>query len=108
MSEQKPLLWIVLISLLMLFVSGAWTIASIMFFTRNKTLSSIMLATATASNISFLLTLLAAMLLYSGVERGRRLMIMMVGLFSAGIIFLVYTVLFFLIAFLTTPPLLLD
>ncbi|MEM2930512.1 MAG: hypothetical protein QW797_06600 [Thermoproteota archaeon] len=108
MSEQKPLLWIVLISLLMLFVSGAWTIASIMFFTQNKTLSSIMLATATASSISFLLTLLVAMLLYSGVEKGRRLMMMMVGLFSAGIIFLVYTVLFFLIAFLTAPPLFLD
>lgn len=48
------------------------------------------------------------MLLYSGVEKGRRLTIMMVGLFSAGIIFLVYTVLFFLIAFLTTPPLFFD
>jgi hypothetical protein len=89
----------------MLFISGAWTIVSIIFFTRSRTLSAIMLTTATASNISFLLTLQTAMLLYSGVEKGRRLTIMTIGLFSAGIIFLVYTVLFFLIAFLTGPPL---
>ncbi|MGQ9597349.1 MAG: hypothetical protein ACUVUS_08305 [Thermoproteota archaeon] len=42
-----------------------------------------MLATTTASNISFLLTLLVAMLLYSG-AKGEKLRITMVFLFSVG------------------------
>ncbi len=98
----------VLVSLLMLFVSGAWTIASIMPSTMNKPLSSIMLVTTTVSNISFLLTLLVTMLLYSEVGPRERLGKTMVYLFSAGIIALAATVMLFLIAFLTTPPLFLD
>jgi hypothetical protein len=103
LSEQKPSVWIVVTPLLMLFVSGAWTAAAIMSSSLNKTLGSIMLATATASNVSFLLTLLVAMLLFSGVEKGEKLRITMVCIFSTGIIFLVYAVVLFLIIFLGRP-----
>jgi len=71
----------------MLFVSGAWTMAAIISVNMNKTLASIMLATATASNVSFLLAMLAAILLYSGLEKGER--VIMVCLFAIGIVSLV-------------------
>lgn len=98
----------VVITLTMLFVSGAWTIAAIMSVNMNKTLGSIMLATATASNVSFLLAMLVAILLYSGLEKGERLRVIMVCLFAVGIVSLVYTVVLFLLAFLTRYPVLPD
>lgn len=98
----------VVITLTMLFVSGAWTIAAIMSVNMNKTLGSIMLATATASNVSFLLAMLVAILLYSGLEKGERLRVIMVCLFAVGIVSLVYTVVLFLLAFLTRYPALPD
>ncbi|MBO3832226.1 MAG: hypothetical protein FGF51_02415 [Candidatus Brockarchaeota archaeon] len=108
MSEQKNPVWMVVITLTMLFVSGAWTIAAIMSVNMNKTLGSIMLATATASNVSFLLAMLVAILLYSGLEKGERLRVIMVCLFAVGIVSLVYTVVLFLLAFLTRYPALPD
>lgn len=96
----------VVITLAMLFVSGAWTIAAITSVNMNKTLSPIMLATATASNVSFLLAMLTAILLYSGLEKGERLRVIMVCLFAIGIVSLIYTVVLFLLAFLTRYPLL--
>ncbi|MBO3753608.1 MAG: hypothetical protein FGF53_01815 [Candidatus Brockarchaeota archaeon] len=108
MSEQKNPVWMVVITLTMLFVSGAWTIAAIMSVNMNKTLGSIMLATATASNVSFLLAMLVAILLYSGLEKGERLRVIMVCLFAVGIVSLVYTVVLFLLAFLTRYPVLPD
>ncbi len=98
----------VVITLTMLFVSGAWTIAAIMSVNMNKTLGSIMLSTATASNVSFLLAMLVAILLYSGLEKGERLRVIMVCLFAVGIVSLVYTVVLFLLAFLTRYPVLPD
>ncbi len=94
----------VVITLTMLFVSGAWTIAATMSVNMNETLGSIMLATATASNVSFLLTMLVAILLYSGLEKGGRLRVIMVCLFAVGIVSLVYTVVLFLLAFLARYP----
>jgi hypothetical protein len=67
LAEEKPSIWIVLVSLLMLFVSGAWTLASIMPFGTQKTIRPLMLVTSTISNVAFLLTLLSAMILYSNV-----------------------------------------
>lgn len=94
----------VVITLTMLFVSGAWTIAATMSVNMNETLGSIMLATATASNVSFLLTMLVAILLYSGLEKGERLRVIMVCLFAVGIVSLVYTAVLFLLAFLARYP----
>ncbi|MEM2598923.1 MAG: hypothetical protein QW796_04330 [Thermoproteota archaeon] len=108
MSEQKNPVWMVIIMLTMLFVSGAWTMAAIMSVNMNKTLGSIMLATATASNVSFLLAMLAAILLYTGLEKGERLRVIMVCLFAIGIVSLVYTVVLFMLAFLTRYPVLPD
>ncbi|MCX8183038.1 MAG: hypothetical protein N3F08_01255 [Crenarchaeota archaeon] len=108
MSEQKNPVWMVVITLTMLFISGAWTIAAVMSVNMNKTLGSIMLATATASNVSFLLAMLTAILLYSGLEKGEKLRVIMVCLFAVGIVSLVYTVVLFLFAFLTRYPLMPD
>jgi len=108
LNEQKPPVWIMIVSLLMLLISSAWTMAAVFSVSINRTLASIMLATATASNISFLLAMLTAILLYSGLEKGGRLRLIMVSLFAIGIVSLVYTVVLFLLAFLTRYPLLPD
>jgi hypothetical protein len=108
LNEQKPPVWIMIVSLLMLLISSAWTMAAVFSVSINRTLASIMLATATASNISFLLAMLTAILLYSGLEKGGRFRLIMVSLFAIGIVSLVYTVVLFLLAFLTRYPLLPD
>lgn len=104
MSEEKPSVWLVLVSLLMLFVSGAWTLATITPFWISETVRSLMLITVTAANVSFLLTVLAAMLLYSDVGAEERLRKTMVVAFSVGIFALIVAIVLFSASFLVKPP----
>jgi len=104
MSKEKPSIWLVLISLFMLFVSGAWTVASIMPFMISKTIRSIMIVTVSASNVSFLATLLAAMLQYSGYRKDKNMKKMMVYSFAAGIIALMISIILFSTSYLMLPP----
>lgn len=64
MSEEKPSVWIVLVSLLMLFISGAWTLASLIPYVRHGAMRETMFCTTTVSNISFLISTLLSMLFY--------------------------------------------
>ncbi|MCW4019736.1 MAG: hypothetical protein NWF14_00685 [Candidatus Bathyarchaeota archaeon] len=104
MSEQKTSVWLILVSLLMLFVSGAWTLVSILPFGIFKAVRSFMLITVTTANISFLITLLAAMLLYSDVGERENLKKIMIFAFSIGIFALIVSIVLFSASFLITPP----
>lgn len=103
MSEQKPSVWLILISLLMLFVSGAWTLASITSFGISKAVMPFRLITVTIANISFLVTLLVAMLLYSDIGAKEGLKKTMVFAFSVGIFALIVSIILFSASFLLTP-----
>jgi hypothetical protein len=102
MSNEKPSVWLIIVSLLMLFVSGAWTVASILPFVPKDVRAS-MRITVTAANVSFLLTLLAAMLLYLEVGPKQNLKKAMMLTFSIGIITLIISVILFTASFLITP-----
>lgn len=104
MSEEKPSVWLVLVSLLMLFVSGAWTLASITPFGISKIARSLMLITVTTANVCFLVTLLAAMLLYSDVGTKEKLKKIMILAFSVGIFALISSIILFSGSFLISPP----
>ena len=64
MSEEKPSVGIVLVPLLMLFISGAWTLASLIPYVRHRAMRETMFCTTTVSNISFLISTLFSMLFY--------------------------------------------
>lgn len=104
MSEQKPSVWLILVSLLMLFVSGAWTLASITPFGISKAVRSFMLITVTTANVCFLVTLLAAMLLYSDVGPKENLKKAMLLAFAVGIFALILSIVLFSGSFLVAPP----
>jgi hypothetical protein len=103
MSEEKPSVWLIIVSVLMLFVSGVWTLASITPLAP-KAVRSFMLITVTTANISFLITLLAAMLLYSDLGAKENLKKTMILAFSIGIFALIVSVILFTASFLITPP----
>jgi hypothetical protein len=103
MSEQKPSPWLVLVSLLMLLVSGAWTVAAITPFI-SKSMRPFMVVAVTVANISFLGTVLAAMLLYSEVGSKASLKKMMVLAFSIGIFSLITSIILFSALVLIAPP----
>jgi hypothetical protein len=104
LAEEKPSIWIVLVSLLMLFVSGAWTLASIMPFGTQKTIGPLMLVTSTISNVAFLLTLLSAVILYSNMGPRQRLTKIMVYTFSIGVFALIISIILFSTSLLLAPP----
>lgn len=104
MNEEKPSVWLILVSLLMLFVSGAWTLATITPFVISKTVRTLMLISVTTANVCFLGTLLAAMLLYSYIGARESLRKVMVFAFSIGIFALIVSIILFSASFLTSPP----
>ena len=70
MGEEKPSVWIILVPILMLFVSGAWTLASLIPYVRWGAMRETMFYTVIISNISFLVSLLLSMLFYRLLTRG--------------------------------------
>jgi hypothetical protein len=103
MSEEKPSVWIVLVSLLMLFVSGAWTLASFIPYVRFKALRELMFYAVTFSNISFLGSLLLSMRFYLEVgekETNKRRMVLA---FSIGVLTLIVSIVVFAASIIMTP-----
>jgi len=103
MSEQNPSARLILVSILMLFISGAWTLASVTPL-MSRAVRSSMLGTVTTANVCFLVTLLAAMLLYSDVGAKENLKKAMVLAFSIGIFSLIISIVLFSASFLIEPP----
>ena len=104
MSKEKPSIWLILVSLLMLFVSGAWTLATITPFWITKDMRTVMLITVTAANVSFLVTLLTAMLLYMDVNARESLRRIMKYAFVIGILVLIISIILFSASYLIAPP----
>jgi len=103
MSGERPSVWPVIVSLLMLFVSGAWTMASFIPYGRPGALRPLMFYVVTASNVSFLVSLLFAMLLYLEIETRLGSKRAMALAFSVGIVALIVSVVLFSASFIMTP-----
>jgi hypothetical protein len=95
MGEEKTSIWIVLVSILLLFVSGTWTLATIRPFVPHKGIRSATLTTVTAANISFLGSVLAPMLLYARVGEIERMRSLMVISFTIVVLALVVFIIMF-------------
>jgi len=94
----------ILITLVMLFISGCWTIASIISFPIKYEFRVIMTMMVTASNVAFLLSLLASVLSYEGMGNEEKMKRVIVYSFSIGIFALVISVIMFSLAYITTAP----
>ncbi len=94
----------IVITLVMLFISGCWTLASAIPFPINYELRVGMIATVAISNVSFLLSLLTSVLSYSGMGQERRMKRIIVTAFSIGVIALVISITFFSISYLISRP----
>jgi tetrahydromethanopterin S-methyltransferase subunit C len=94
----------VLVPLFMLFISGAWTLASLIPYVRWGAMRETMFYTVIISNISFLVSLLLSMLFYLEVgekETHKRTMVLA---FSIGIIALIISIVVFTVSFVMQPP----
>jgi hypothetical protein len=104
-TRPGPLIWI---TLFMIFISGCWTLATIVPFPLAWPTRAVQLAVVTVSNISFLVSLLASML-YQGemIERetARRWSIIF---FAVGITALIVSILLFSASYLVKPPYYID
>jgi len=101
MSRELAPSSFIVITLVMLFVSGCWTIATIMPYPIEYGLRAAMVATVTASNVSFLFSLFASALSYAGVGREQAIRRLMVILFAVGVSALVVSVILFSVSTLT-------
>ena len=104
MSQEKPSVLIVLVPLLMLFISGAWTLASLIPYVRWGAMRETMFYTVIISNISFLVSLLLSMLFYLEMGEKETHKRRMVLAFSIGIIALIISIVVFTASFVMQPP----
>jgi peptidoglycan/LPS O-acetylase OafA/YrhL len=104
MSEDKPSVWIVLVPLLMLFVSGAWTLASFIPYVRFRALRELMFYAVTFSNISFLVSLLLSMRFYLEVGEKKTNKRRLVLAFSIGVLALIVSIVVFAASVVMQPP----
>jgi len=102
-GQEKLSPWPVILSLLMLFISGAWTLAAITPLSPNAA-RPLVLVTVTAANISSLVTVLAAILLYTDIGPRTEIRKVMVLAFSVGMCSLVLCIMPFSASILIVPP----
>jgi len=94
----------IVITLVMLFISGCWTLACTIPYPIKYEFRVIMTATVTASNVAFLLSLLSSVLSYSGMGNEGKMKRIIIYSFSIGITALVISVILFSIAYIMTAP----
>ncbi|MCS7365353.1 MAG: hypothetical protein NDF54_07955 [archaeon GB-1867-035] len=104
MFEERTLPRMILINLFMIFISGCWTLATILPFTMNWMIRSIQLITITIADISFLLSLLASILVYSGFMREEIARKWFIIFFCIGILALIITIILFSTSYLIKHP----
>ena len=105
MAEEKAPTWIIVTTLVMLFISGCWTLATIIPFRIDQPIRSAMVITVTIADIAFLLSLLASMLSYSGMSRKEAMKRISILMFCLGITALIVSIILFSTSYLTkTPP----
>lgn len=101
MSRELTPSSFILITLVMLFISGCWTLATIMPYPIEYGFRAVMIAAVTASNVSFLFSLLTSALSYAGIGQDRSMRRLMIILFTIGVSALVVSVILFSISTLT-------
>lgn len=103
MSEEKVSTWIIVTTLFMMFISGCWTVATIIPWKLHPSIRSAMIITVTIADVAFLLSLLASMLSYSlsSKEATKKVSMFM---FCLGIAALVVSIILFSASFLLKPP----
>jgi len=103
MSEEKPSVWIVLVSLLMLFVSGAWSLASLIPCVRCEILWLLIFHLVTVSNILFLVSLLLPMMIDLEMGAKEDLKRRMILAFSIYVLALIISIVLFTASFIMMP-----
>ena len=98
--ELSPSSFIV-ITLVMLFISGCWTLATIIPYPIEHGFRTAMIVTVTASNVCFLFSLLTSALHYAGLGQEQTMKRLMIILFAIGVSALVLSVILFSISTLT-------
>lgn len=101
MSREMTQSSFIVITLVMLFISGCWTLATIMPYPIEYWFRAVMIAAVTASNVSFLLSLLTSALSYAGIGQDQSMRRLMIILFTIGVSALVVSVILFSISTLT-------
>jgi len=104
MVEEKDQVRMILVTLFMIFISGCWTLATIIPLSVHWTFRSMQLVTVTVANISFLLSLLALMLIYSNMMKAEAVRKWFTIMFSIGIAALIISIIIFSASYLLKYP----
>jgi len=101
MSREGTPSSFIVIALVMLFISCCWTLAAIMPYPVEYGFRVVMVAAVTASNASFLISLLSSALSLAGVGREQGMKRLTIILFTIGVAALVVAVILFSVSTLT-------
>ena len=104
MSQGATPSSLIIISLVMLFISGCWTVAAVIPFPLGADLRSVMIAAVAASNVTFLLSVLAAVFSHAGLGDAGKMRKVMLTFFSIGVAALVVSVMIFSISQIARAP----
>jgi hypothetical protein len=102
MSEERIPSRMVLITLVMIFISGCWTVATLTPFPMKSNFRPYSIATITTANIAFLLSLLTSTLSYAKIGDQTKMKRITVYLFNIGIVFLIASIILFSASYITT------
>ena len=101
MDGERVPSWIFITTLLMIFVSGCWTIATIGPFLIRPDFRPYTIVAVTIANLAFLLSLMTSMFSYAKLGDQSKIKQIMVYLFSSGILSLIISIVIFSISYLT-------
>lgn len=104
MTEEKDLTRMIQITLFMIFISGCWTLASIIPFSMRWPVRSAQLAVVTVADVAFLIALLALMLSYGGMAEKEAVRRWAVLMFCVGMVALIASIILFSSFYLVMPP----
>jgi len=104
MSREFSLPSFIVILLVMLFISGCWTLASAIPYPIGYGFRVFMISVVSISNVGFLISLLTSILNYAGVGNEVKMKRISVATFSIGITALVVSVILFSVAYIMTAP----
>lgn len=108
MTEEKGLTRIIPITLFMIFISGCWTLATIIPFPMHWPTRSIQLTVVTVADVTFLLSLLTSILSYSGMADREAMRKWSIIMFCTGITALIASIILFSASYLVKPPQFID
>ena len=108
MAEEKGPTWMIWVTLFMIFISGCWTFATIIPFPHTLASRTALMIGVTVADVTFLISLLASMLSYSGMADREQMRRWAVIMFCLGITALVASIILFSASSITKPPIYID